>query len=317
MHPNRAESRTVQNQRFTIGCLYPESFSRHQNWAEPCFMQTQCLVEVPSKASFQVSVCFLHPMIREVELIEPGSFSGAGDLPVVPGLTLKKAGHEAVERRVDVPWCRLDPRRPVRQEIRFQFPQTETLQPIVRQDMLVGLIRRRQEAVKGKIEISADPAGPGLVKVSARVSNYTWVPPINPENPDPVLMQTLASAHMVLHARGGEFISLVAPPPQHQHAIRLCRNIGAWPILVGDERLRQRDTMLSSPVMLPDYPRLAPEDPVQAFARPAEIPVCAAAACTDRQKRQARYLPPSGTVSPAARRCCVQGHSGRRHFGRR
>jgi hydrogenase maturation protease len=35
--------------------------------------------------------------------------------------------------------------------------------------------------------------------------------------------------------------------------------LGTWPILVGDEEMGERDTMLSSPIILYDYPRIAPE----------------------------------------------------------
>ena len=36
-----------------------------------------------------------------------------------------------------------------------------------------------------------------------------------------------------------------------------CKNVGTWPVLVGHEG--QRDTMLSSPIILYDYPQIAPE----------------------------------------------------------
>ena len=44
---------------------------------------------------------------------------------------------------------------------------------------------------------------------------------------------------------------------------RACQNIGTWPILVGDED--QRDTILSSPIILYDYPQVAPESPGDLF----------------------------------------------------
>jgi hypothetical protein len=38
-----------------------------------------------------------------------------------------------------------------------------------------------------------------------------------------------------------------------------CDNVGTWPVLVGD------DTMLSSPIILEDHPRIAPESPGDLF----------------------------------------------------
>jgi hypothetical protein len=42
-----------------------------------------------------------------------------------------------------------------------------------------------------------------------------------------------------------------------------CKNIGTWPVLVGEEG--QRDAMLSSPIILYDYPQIAPESPGALF----------------------------------------------------
>jgi hypothetical protein len=36
-----------------------------------------------------------------------------------------------------------------------------------------------------------------------------------------------------------------------------CRNVGTWPVLIGEEG--QCDTLLSSPIILYDYPQIAPE----------------------------------------------------------
>ena len=42
-----------------------------------------------------------------------------------------------------------------------------------------------------------------------------------------------------------------------------CENVGAWPVLVG--AVGQRDTMLASPIILYDYPQIAPESPGDLF----------------------------------------------------
>jgi hydrogenase maturation protease len=55
----------------------------------------------------------------------------------------------------------------------------------------------------------------------------------------------------------GRFISLLDPPESLTSLAEGCRNVGTWPVLVGDEG--DRDTMLSSPIILYDYPQIAPE----------------------------------------------------------
>ena len=61
----------------------------------------------------------------------------------------------------------------------------------------------------------------------------------------------------------GEFVSLMDPPEQWREAAAACRNVGIWPVLVGEEG--QKDTMLSSPIILYDYPQVAPESPGDFF----------------------------------------------------
>jgi hypothetical protein len=75
-------------------------------------------------------------------------------------------------------------------------------------------------------------------------------------------LRTLASAHVVLHVRG-EFVSLTDPPDELRHHSDGCRNEGVWPVLVGAPG--SRDTVLASPIIMPDYPQVAPESPGDFF----------------------------------------------------
>ena len=61
----------------------------------------------------------------------------------------------------------------------------------------------------------------------------------------------------------GEFVSLMDPPPEYRDAAAACRNVGTWPVLAGAEG--ERDTMLSSPIILYDYPQIAAESPGDLF----------------------------------------------------
>ena len=63
--------------------------------------------------------------------------------------------------------------------------------------------------------------------------------------------------------RGGEFISLLDPPEPLKDAAGRCRNVGTWPVLVGDPGAR--DTILSAPIILADYPQVASESPGDFF----------------------------------------------------
>lgn len=69
LYPYRASSKK-NRERFTFGRVYPEDYSVAQDGAEPCLIQTECLVRNESKdALVAISVRFLHPMAREVGIL--------------------------------------------------------------------------------------------------------------------------------------------------------------------------------------------------------------------------------------------------------
>ena len=91
-----------------------------------------------------------------------------------------------------------------------------------------------------------------------------------------------------MEAREGEFISLVDPPEWCRAFALTCQNVGTWPVLVGEEG--QRDTILSSPIILYDYPQIAPESPGDLFdgAEIDEILSLRIMTLTEEEKREMR-----------------------------
>jgi hydrogenase maturation protease len=78
-----------------------------------------------------------------------------------------------------------------------------------------------------------------------------------------VLHHALCSTHALLHAPEGAFVSAADPPPELAAAAGRCRNVGLWPVLVGGPE--DATTMLASPIILEDHPRVAPESPGDLF----------------------------------------------------
>ena len=64
--------------------------------------------------------------------------------------------------------------------------------------------------------------------------------------------------------------------------------MGTWPVLIGEEG--QRDTVLSSPIILYDYPQIAPESPGDLFdgAEIDEILSLRIMTMTDEEKQEMR-----------------------------
>src|SRR5207253_27540 len=95
-----------------------------------------------------------------------------------------------------------------------------------------------------------------LLKLRIDVSNETRVS-FDPLDRESALPSALLSAHLLVTARGGAFISLLDPPEDVREYAGGCRNVGNFPVLVGLQH--ERDMMLCSPIILYDYPQIAPE----------------------------------------------------------
>jgi hydrogenase maturation protease len=167
---------------------------------------------------------------------------------------------EAVERDVNVSGVSLSEisRRP--RTFEFSFPPSRTIEPLYdASGRIAGAMTRNQEAVEGSIELRAMRQSNDLqlFKVSVRILNQTTFEDATSNSRDDALRRSLVSTHTILSLRGGEFVSLLDPPEALRQAAAQCRNIGTWPVLVGHEG--ERDAMLSSPIILYDYPQVAPE----------------------------------------------------------
>ncbi len=301
LYPYRPSS-TKNRQRFTFGRVYPEAYSEVEDGEERCVMQTQCLVEASSDGAtpeLTVEVPFLHPMARVVgRLPEPLTElpdEGEPEFKVVPSLQtdgeIYQTWEEAVEREV-----RLDPvLLPVVSEttydVDFSFPASRTLEPIHdAQDRIVGVQRRNQYALDGTVMVAAEPVEDGVFRVTVRILNRTLVPSDDLDDQDEVIMRTLASTQTVLGVEGGTFVSMMDPPARYADAADACKNEGTWPVLVGDEEEDQQDTMLSSPIILYDYPEIASESAGDLFDSTEidELLTLRIMTLTDEEKREMR-----------------------------
>jgi hypothetical protein len=96
------------------------------------------------------------------------------------------------------------------------------------------------------------------------------------------------SAHVLVTVRGGKLVSLLDPPDPLRAVAEGCRNLGVWPVLVGGPG--SRDCMLASPIILYDYPQIAPESAGDLFdgTEIDEILALRILTLTDEEKRAVR-----------------------------
>lgn len=110
------------------------------------------------------------------------------------------------------------------------------------------------------VELDAVEVASGLARVRLHVENLTSFPE---GDRDEAMIHSLLSCHALLGARAGRFVSLADPPPAWAAYAEACENLGIWPVLVGDSQARS--LVLSSPIILPDFPSVAPESPGDFF----------------------------------------------------
>jgi hypothetical protein len=123
-----------------------------------------------------------------------------------------------------------------------------------------GRVSLKFTAVEAEIEVTAEPLANDLFKIRVTILNTS---DFTGSTRDQALLQSLISTHTILNIAGGEFISLLDPPDELRAEAAACANVGTWPVWVGDPG--ERDTMLSSPIILYDYPQIAPESPGALF----------------------------------------------------
>jgi hydrogenase maturation protease len=72
---------------------------------------------------------------------------------------------------------------------------------------------------------------------------------------DQALTHALIAAHALVTVENGRCISLLDPPEEFRGAVSNCKQIGIFPVMIGDET--EQNAMLLSPTILYDYPKIA------------------------------------------------------------
>jgi hypothetical protein len=296
LYPYRTSS--VKNrQRWNFGIVYPRKYSEEQRGVDPWFTQTECLVSGSENTEIRAKVRFLQAITRQIGELDVPSFEPSLDseppFHLVPTLQvgdrLLQTWQEAAEREVTIAPCSL---RTLIREPFIQFVSLHARRDVelVRNESgrVCAVIVRTQEAITAKVELTAAQVHHDVCKLKLRVSNETLLEGTDAYDRECALRQSLLSAHSILGAEQGEFISLLETPYGLQEAARGCANVGTWPVLVGEEG--KRDAMLSSPIILYDYPQVAPESPGNLFdgAEIDEILSLRILTLTEEEKREMR-----------------------------
>jgi hypothetical protein len=252
-------STTKNQQRWTFGGVYPRAYSEAGAEDDPWLMQTQCLVSGDGETKVEVRVRFLHVTERKVGRRSGEILEFVEELQI--GVEHYLPWDEATEREITVGQCTLSELlgRPGRAGIDISggSRQEEITDPT---GEVLGALVRSWRALCGEVEVDAVALREGIYRLTVKIINTT---PWEGEDRENTLRQTFCSTHTTLEVEGGTFVSMTDPPEPLRELAEECENRKTWPVLVGEEGTQ--DMLLSSPIILSDYPEIAPESPGDMF----------------------------------------------------
>jgi hypothetical protein len=294
LYPYRA-SALKNRKRWNFGVLVPDGYHRVYPESDPCTIRTECLIEGTPDTMIELKVRFLHVVRRRVgELIEPlGNLRSGPAVRFVDSLQVGtdpyQSFDEMVERELDVVPHVLRELFPNAQTHNFHIPRTGHWQSLRGPDgQVAGLLAREQEAICVLMEMTATQLAQGLFRLHVSIRNDTSVRDPLEKSREEVLPFSMISTHLILSVKGGAFLSLTDPPSYARDETPGCQNIGLWPVLAGEEG--DRSLMLAAPIILYDYPQIAPESPGDFFdgTEIDEMLALRVQTLTDQEKQEVR-----------------------------
>ena len=273
LYPYRATS--AKNQlRWQFGVLGPQ-YAAEDGLGEDPRLATQCLLRTPAGAGepeITMHLRFLQLQLRTVE-------------PAIDATQLR-SWEEAVEQEVVLPPTRLSD-LPTTHPV--TIPGGQDTEPLDRTagDHSADIVRTRwplaAEVLLGATRLDDH------VRLTVEVRNRA---PERARTRAEALRTSLLGAHLLLEATGGGFVSLLDPPADAQAAAAECQQHRCWPVLAGPPGAT--DVVLVSPIILYDYPEVAPESAVALFDSTEidEILTLRVLTLTDEEKAEARATDP-------------------------
>jgi hypothetical protein len=304
LYPYRASAQKNQL-RWQFGVLTPRDWA--QRHSETWYSHTECLLEPDRgpdgtvRTVLRVRLRFLRLRRRRVQRPDgSGRFVDVAELTV--GEDLYLAWDEGIPAVVDavLPVADLLAGEVT---VPVELPAETTVESLSDgADQPAGRVLRESWPIRATITASAEPVpGPyGAVQLRLRVTNLgdsaedhdaAGNDGAQPDR-DTALQSSLIGAHSILALSDGQFLSMTDPPEWARPASAACTNEHTWPVLAGPpERPR---LVLASPIILADFPEIAPESPNEMFdgTENDEILTLRTMVLTDAEKREARATDP-------------------------
>src|SRR5579884_1784829 len=259
--------------------------------ADGWYQQTECLLEASDSAVVHVRLRFLQVHHRSVERARAdGGFDPVDALRV--GDQRYLTFDDAVPCQHDVTATIADLRRsPLVADVRIPAGEDVELLPEGS-----GRIVRTCRPISATMRLSVADAQTPFPSVMLRINTENTDSTTAAGVPRPEALRTsMIVTHTLIGVDQGAFLSLLDPPEWAAHAAKACRNIHTFPVLAGEPGDRRTSqVMLSSPILLYDYPAVSPESPGDLFdaAEIDEILSLRTGTLTEDEKQEARATDP-------------------------
>ena len=255
LYPYRA-SALKNRYRWQFGCIVPRAYSEAPG-GEPHSMQCNCLIEAGPRATVTIALRFLHVQNRTIEAPSAGEgtpWRGVERLDV--NNTELMPWEEGVVREFTEDGLVVADLFGGR-TFEYEIPPGRDVEVVCDSTGLPrARIVREREALRFSAHVTSERCH-GLVKLTVGLENTTPCVPNVQMQRTVALRSSLVSCHVLLAVDDGAFVSLIDPPTHAAAAAQSCTNKTLWPVLVGDST--SRDVMLAAPMILYDYPAVAPE----------------------------------------------------------
>ncbi|MGW0284574.1 hypothetical protein ACWDXT_15855 [Streptomyces sp. NPDC003236] len=260
--------------------------------ADSWYQRTECLVRVRRPdAVVRVRVRYLQMQHKQVRAAGADGWDRAVESLRTDDGRDHLTFDEAVPHEIDLAW-------PLADLLRGECgaaagaPAGEESEPLPGG---AGRVVRRREEVRARTTVLAERLTEDVYRLRVRTENTGRAPDVRAVRGE-AMRHALLAAHTLIGGEDLEFVSLVDPPASLAEQARGCVNAFTYPVLGGEPE----DTgptgpvVLSSPIILPDRPQVAPESPgdLHDAAEIDEILTLRTMLLTDEEKAEARATDP-------------------------
>ncbi len=325
LYPYRASS--AKNQvRWQFGVLGPVGAAAAGVGEEPS-MATEVVVLARAGASVDLWLRFLQVQSREVQRLVGSDWLPVDELTV--GGTRWLTFHEAVSSELPlIDWPLAEP---VMTRV-VDIPGGEDIEALYDAGQLVGRLVRTRWPLRATVSLACRSGSEERLQVvTVEVANSTcWSTPA-PSTPAPApasaptpatsrdeaARYSFVGTHLLMTVRGTSLVSLLDGPAWASTDTASCAQHRCWPVMIAADD--GSDAVLVSPIVLGDYPAIAPESAGDLFDATEidEILTLRVMTMTEGEKAEARGTDPRAAAILARCDSMSDDAMGRLHGARR